>query len=240
MPKKKSLPDVHATGDKIEKELKSRYPAAYRAFQRPGKPIVSRQAVIELAQRHKFPDDFELAAPLDDVLQRYFYIYARERVEGKSAQQKKYLREVKGRAAQLRECLDKMSSDMQCEIHEHWNDIYPRADNEPPSKYGWRRRMLDDARRLTAAAQQALRAKPTDTRLDKAFCTLMDQLLGLFESATRTRVTGLTRDPDDDVSYSDPPVKFVEDCLRLAGIRKSNSAVGQALAEAIKRKRTGT
>lgn len=140
------------------------------------------------------------------------------------------------RSTQLKECLDKMSGDMEHGIYKQWNDIYPRGDNEQPSKYRWRQRMLEDSQRLTAAARQALRIMATDTGAVQAFRTLMDQLLEIFESATNEPVTRMTKHDDDAVPYREPIVKFVEDCLGLASIVKSNSAVGQQLKAAIDRK----
>ena len=221
-------------GDEMARVLEEKYPAAWRQFPQFSGSLRD-QVVADLAKCHHIPADYDLKKPLEETLKRYFYVYARNQTALKHAQQKSYLQEAIERSTQLVECLDKMSADMEYGIYEHWEDIYPRRDNEQPSKYRWRWRMLEDCRRLTGAARRALRAMPPYTGADEAFHTLIDELIHIYESATNKPITGITKNPYG-VEYSQPIVRFVEDCLQLAGIKKTNSAVGQALALAIKRK----
>ncbi|GEM_PF-6578217 len=232
MPKKKPLPDGNTQSARMAEMLRDKYPAAWRVFPQFRQPILSRQVVTDLAARHNIPADFDLETPLDDVLKRYFFTAAKRHTEPAYVQQKKYLEEVIKHAEALNALLDRMDSDMQVSIYEQWD--YCRPDDEPPSKNGWCWRMYTDTRRLAAAA---LRAMQPYTSADISFRRLTEQLLYIYESATGTPVSGITKSTYGDVEYEQPVVVFAEDVLRLADIEKTNSAVGQALYSAIKRRR---
>lgn len=89
MPKKKPLPNSAGMYDDTAKEIRDKYPAAWRVFPQFRDPILNRKVVTELAKCHHIPADFDLETLLDDALKRYFYVYARDRVvKPYSAQQK--------------------------------------------------------------------------------------------------------------------------------------------------------
>ncbi len=235
MSKKKPLPDGNTLFVRMAEKLREKYPAAWRVFPDFRQPILRRQAVTELAARHNIPADFDLATPLNAALHLYYYSFAKRQSDPTHVQRKKYLEKVIEHAKELNALLSRMDSDMQFSIYEQWDYLSPHDD--PPSKYRWCWRMYTDTRRLAAAAPLALSAMQPYTSADMAFRMLMDQLVDVYESATRKQVAGITKDPYGDVAYSQPIVRFFEESLRLAGIEKTNSAVGQALYSAIKRRR---
>lgn len=235
MPRKKPLPDGRGLGERIGAVLRERYPAAWRTFPDGKEPILSGQAIAVLAERHKLPTGVDFRMRLNDALRRYFYADAQRRTELQYAQTKTYLQEVIDRATELRECLGKMAPDTEHAIYEQWDDIYPRKDDGPQSKYRWRSRIERDTHRLTTAARRALNRMPPYSSADRAFHALMNRLVELYESVTHRPVTGITKHSYADPPYSQPVVMFVVDCLSVAGIDKTNNAIGQAIALALKR-----
>ncbi|MGH8503516.1 MAG: hypothetical protein ACREVE_13790 [Gammaproteobacteria bacterium] len=219
MPKKKKpLPDGRALAPTITD------------FPVDGGLVLSREDIDNLVQHHKlqrdrFPADDNLDNCLDDALQWYF---AGKRPRLGYAEQKSYLQEVIDRAAQLREALDRMGNDTAGAIHQKWLRRSTRR--------GWHARMQADTRCLEQSARIAMAKMLSYSGVDFAFYLLLDRLIDIYECATGTVVTGITKDPVGDEPYTQPLVKFVEDCLSRAGIKKTNSAVGQSLRLAVKRR----
>ncbi len=63
MPKKKPLPDGNTQSARMADKLRDEYPAAWRVFPQFRAPILSRQVVTDLAERHNISADFELETP---------------------------------------------------------------------------------------------------------------------------------------------------------------------------------
>jgi hypothetical protein len=183
------------------------------------------EAIKTLAMRYGISGTYSLYNVLTDAVNEYCATTTNKRLQH---YKKAYLEDIEKRAIELGDALARIDTELVSLLHKAWPDV--------PDKYEWPARVQDDLSMLVQSANRAANEMP-DPQWDGAiyaFDTLFDKLIDMYEKGSGIGATYWHEEPE----YRGAFVDFALEALHLAGIYKTNMAVGKELERKLASRRS--
>jgi hypothetical protein len=174
------------------------------------------EAIKILAMRYGISGSYSLYNVLTDAVDEYCATTTNKRLQH---YKKACLEDIEKRASVLGDALARIDTELVSLLHKAWPDV--------PGKYEWPARVQADLRTLVQSANRAANEMPDPQcggAID-AFDALFDKLIDMYEKGSGIGATYWHEEPE----YRGAFVDFAIEALHLAGIDKTNMAVGKEL-----------